>query len=155
MTDKRVIRLHESIERRAAAQGAESLPFWATVLDPLSFTRTVERCFDLAFLVTSGKVRVSRRADDGEAVLAVERPHSGGTAERNKEQRSLSTAVVRMDFAKYKVGRFPAQRRIGPLSSGADANRRRRNFCKSTGTPAWRRRRKTRLTFRIHKDDNR
>jgi hypothetical protein len=70
-TDQRVAALLDSLDQYIRDHNGSPAPFWEFVLDPQSFTATVQHIFDLGFLLKESRVGIHLDDASGKPMLGI------------------------------------------------------------------------------------
>jgi non-structural maintenance of chromosomes element 4 len=101
LTEERVASLHKHLRHatRDCTEAGKPLKFWGFILNPDSFTETVENLFHFAFLLRDGKAKLSvPDGGDGDGDIIAESVNV--TAEEEDHRRRQ--AVVSIDFPAWR-----------------------------------------------------
>ena len=105
-TSKQVERVFDHLERTCTKFNEEKkdLPFLKFVLDPISFTHTIENLFHLSFLVRDGHVKLNKK--EAHLTLELTEPPTEADYQRG---RTRAQSVVKIDYNTWQKmkGNFP------------------------------------------------
>lgn len=100
-TPKEVDKIHDKIKRLSTSSNHGSgIPFISTIIDPESFTQTVENIFHTSFLVKEGRVGI-KKGPRAKPVISYESASSDSTQERNKPRKQSILSFSMSDFNRW------------------------------------------------------
>jgi len=79
------------------SQLSSPLNFWDFVVDPKSFTHTIENIFHFSFLVKDGRAKIEH--EESQYITATNEPPLDGTARRNQ-------GIIKMDYPTWQKNYF-------------------------------------------------
>jgi len=91
----------ETMRRELSRRGADGTPFYSFLVDPVSFSRSVENIFHSSFLIKDGRARLVMRGNVPTLVAkgVSERSDPGGDAETPMEN---AQTILRFDYDKWE-----------------------------------------------------